>query len=213
MSNPLAYHASTRSEVAALLPPFAGRVLEIGCGTGATLSFLKESGRCAWTGGVELVPAAHAVAAARLDQSWCGNIETLDLGLPDGELDAVLCLDVLEHLADPWSVTARLTALLKPGGVLIASIPNIRHYKVALGLLLHGRWEYEDSGILDRTHLRFFVRATAIELLTRSGLRVDHVRPLLALKKGKLKWLLNQASGERLNDSFAIQYLLRGVKP
>ncbi len=213
MSHDLAYHAATRREVEAMLPPFAGRILEIGCGTGATLSFLKAAGRCSWVGGVELAPAAHAVAADHLDRTWCGNIETLELGLPEGDLDAVLCLDVLEHLTDPWSTVARLVSLLKPGGVLIASIPNIRYYKVALGLLLDGRWDYQDSGILDRTHLRFFVRATAVSLLTGNGLRVDLVQPLIALKKGKLKWLLNEMSCGRLTDVFATQYLLRGIKP
>ncbi|MEI7605831.1 MAG: methyltransferase domain-containing protein [Rhodospirillaceae bacterium] len=211
MSQPLAYHAATRREVAALLPAFSERVLEIGCGTGATLGFLKQEGRCAWTGGVELSPAA--AAEATLDRSWCGNIETLDLELPPESLDAVLCLDVLEHLADPWAVVSRLAGLLKPGGVLVASIPNVRHYKVALGLLLDGRWDYQDNGILDRTHLRFFVRSTAIELLSRGGLRVEECQPLLPLKKGKLKWWLHRLSGGRLTDLFATQYLVRGVKP
>ena len=212
MSNPPAYYATARREVASLLPPGPGRILEIGCGTGATLSFLKESGRCSWAGGVELVPAVHAVAAGHLDQTWCGNFETLDLGLPEAQLDAVLCLDVLEHLADPWSAVSRLAALLKPGGVLIASIPNVRHYKVSFGLLFGGRWDYQDAGILDRTHLRFFVRATAEELLTRGGLRVDHVQPLPTLKPRKLKWLLRKLGGKKMDGFFAIQYLLRGVK-
>lgn len=213
MSHHLSYHTATRREVATMLPPFAEKVLEIGCGTGGTLSFLKDSGRCSWIGGVELASAAHALASERLDRTWCGNIETLDLGLPAGDLDAVLCLDVLEHLADPWAVTARLVSLLKPGGVLIASIPNVRYYKVSFGLLFDGRWDYQDNGVLDRTHLRFFVRDTAAELLTQSGLRVERIQPLLALKKWKLKWLLNAVSGGRLTDLYAIQYLLQGVKP
>ncbi len=213
MPHQLAYHNATRLDVAALLPAFSEKILEIGCGTGATLNFLKSSGRCSWVGGVEIAPAAQALAAQSLDRCWCGNVETLDLGLPEGDLDVVLCPDVLEHLVDPWAAIGRLVTLLKPGGILIASLPNIRNYKVSLGLLLNGKWEYQDAGILDRTHLRFFVRETAVELLTRGGLRVDLVAPVLALKTWRLKWMLNAASGGRLTDLYATQYLVRGVKP
>lgn len=205
------YHGRIRREVAALLPATAARVLEIGCGTGATLAWLRDSGRCQWTAGVEIAPAAAAVAATRLDAAWCADIETLDPPVPAGSLDAVLCLDVLEHMRDPWSVVGRLHRLLRPGGRLIASIPNVRYYKVSLPLLFGGDWTYRDAGVLDRTHLRFFVRRTAIELIAGSGLAVDAVQPL-GLKPWKLKWLLSRLSFGALTGLLCEQYLIRAVR-
>jgi tRNA A58 N-methylase Trm61 len=87
----------------------------------------------------------------------------------------MLFLDVLEHLVDPWGAVEIFAAHLPPGGTIVASVPNIRHVSATKDLILHNRWTYADSGILDRTHLRFFVRQTAIELLDRPGLTVRRV--------------------------------------
>lgn len=168
------YFAAARSDTFALLPPFSKSVLEIGCGAGATLELLKRSGRCQTTYGVEIVPRIAEEARRRVDRVFQGNLEHMELPLEAGSVDAILCLDVLEHLVDPWAVVANLHALLAPGGVLIASIPNVQNYRVVLPLL-RGRWQYGAEGLLDRTHLRFFTRETAIELLQCSGLVVDRV--------------------------------------
>ncbi|HET7541378.1 MAG TPA: class I SAM-dependent methyltransferase [Polyangiaceae bacterium] len=169
-----AYFGAARSEVLPLLASTSDRVLEIGCGAGRTLELLKRSGRCRTSYGVELVPAVAEEARSRVDHVFVGSIEDLALPLDPGSMNAILCLDVLEHMVDPWSAVAKLTALLAPGGVLVASIPNVQNYRVILPLLL-GRWEYTAEGLLDRTHLRFFTRASAIELLECSGLIVERV--------------------------------------
>jgi 2-polyprenyl-3-methyl-5-hydroxy-6-metoxy-1,4-benzoquinol methylase len=139
-----------------------------------------------------------------------GNIEQLDLPIAPGSIDVVLCLDVLEHLVDPWTTAARLAKLLKPRGVLIASIPNVRHFRVVLPLLFRGRWEYGEFGLMDRTHLRFFTEQSARQLLRQAGLRVDdvrksgleslHKRAVIALSAGLLEPLL------------VFQYLIRAVR-
>jgi len=82
---------------------------------------------------------------------------------------------VLEHLANPWTVLSRLRSKLSGDGVLIASIPNVAHYKVVVPLLLHGAWNYTDEGILDRTHLRFFNKKTAICLFEKTGYSVQKI--------------------------------------
>jgi 2-polyprenyl-3-methyl-5-hydroxy-6-metoxy-1,4-benzoquinol methylase len=81
---------------------------------------------------------------------------------------------VLEHTRDPWNVLARYRRLLKPGGQVIASIPNIRFYAI-IARLMFNRWGYRDSGILDRTHLRFFTLATMREMFAQAGYRVHSV--------------------------------------
>jgi len=82
---------------------------------------------------------------------------------------------------------------MAPGALLVASIPNVRHLRVVLPLLLAGRWRYEASGLLDRTHLRFFTRESALALVSPPGLQLQDWRrrmPPLASKAG----LLNAAT-------------------
>jgi 2-polyprenyl-3-methyl-5-hydroxy-6-metoxy-1,4-benzoquinol methylase len=83
--------------------------------------------------------------------------------------------DVLEHLNDPWGTFARYLQWLKPGGYVVASIPNVRNIALLFNLIVRGRWRYEDSGLLDRTHLRFFTRREIIDLFSASGLQIELV--------------------------------------
>ena len=213
MLSPTGYHDGTRLDAIALLPNHLDRVMEIGCGTGATLAELKRQGRCNWAGGVELASEPAQIASGRLDQFWQGNIETLALDIDAASLDAILCLDVLEHLTDPWSTLGRLTKLLRPGGLAVISVPNIRNYRVLESLTLHGRWDYQPSGIMDRTHLRFFTLRTAVELARGAGLMVDRTVPLIHLKRWRMKWLLQRLACGHLDEFYAEQFLLRGTKP
>lgn len=168
-----AYFGNLRRDIEPLLPAHAAQVLEVGCGAGATLHWLKQAGRAGRTVGVELSESAAAVARGRVDELLVGNAETLLPGpFAPASFDLVLCLDVLEHMIDPWAFMARVQALLGPGGQVIASIPNVRHLRVVLDLLLAGRWQYADDGILDRTHLRFFTRESALALMSPPGLQV-----------------------------------------
>jgi 2-polyprenyl-3-methyl-5-hydroxy-6-metoxy-1,4-benzoquinol methylase len=129
-----------------------------------------------WAGGVELFPDAAENARSVLDQVWCGDLEatSFETAIAPASLDVILCLDVLEHLVDPWTVVKRLSPLLKTDGRLIISIPNIRNWKFIRKLLMNGDFHYRDAGLLDRTHLRFFVRDTAIELAEAGGLKVSY---------------------------------------
>lgn len=165
------YFAHARKEISFLLPPQCGRVLEVGCGSGATLGWLRRDQRASCTVGVEISEAAAQSARAHADEVYCLDFERVELPLEDKKFDLILCLDVLEHMVNPWLVVDRLVSqYLVPGGTLIVSLPNVRHYSVVLPLLFWGRWDYEDAGLLDRTHLRFFTRDTAIRLLSHPRL-------------------------------------------
>jgi 2-polyprenyl-3-methyl-5-hydroxy-6-metoxy-1,4-benzoquinol methylase len=121
-------------------------------------------------------------------------------------MDLFLCLDVLEHVKDPWALVDALHPRLRPGGSIIASIPNIRHYTVSMGLLFAGKWELADSGLLDRTHLRFFVRKTALGLMTSSGLQVDAIG---ATYRRRLDKAAATLTAGLLTDICALQYIIR----
>jgi 2-polyprenyl-3-methyl-5-hydroxy-6-metoxy-1,4-benzoquinol methylase len=206
------YFGSVRTDILQLLDGPRERVLEIGCGTGDTLAYLKAHGLCTWAGGVELFPAAAAEARNRVDRLYEGNIETMVFDLEPESIDAILCLDVLEHLVDPWAVVRKLDALLRPGGILIASIPNVRHFKVLFPLIFGARWDYAESGLLDRTHLRFFVRRTAVALLECSGLQVDAVQANGPLVPGSPLALLNRLTFSLFQGFLDFQYLIRARK-
>jgi 2-polyprenyl-3-methyl-5-hydroxy-6-metoxy-1,4-benzoquinol methylase len=147
------------------------RVLEIGCSGGGTGQLIKEQFGVAFYAGVELMPAAAEQAATRIDWVKCDNIEDMiaqgRLGqLPEGKFDAILFLDVLEHLYNPWEVVDQMHKLLNPNGLLIGSIPNAGNLYI-LWKLMRDQFEYEDEGLLDRTHLRFFTLQTIKNMLRK----------------------------------------------
>lgn len=98
--------------------------------------------------------------------------------LPENYFDCIICFDFLEHLVDPYSLLTLLKPKLTKDGVIVTSIPNIRYYTVFKDLVLHGNWDYQEQGIMDKTHLRFFTRKSIIktfeqldfEILTMKGL-------------------------------------------
>lgn len=205
------YYAAARSEILGLLPSHVERIFELGCGEGATLALLKDKGMADWTCGVDINQTALAVARNRgVDQVIQGNIEESELGIHPESYDVILCLDVLEHLVNPWKAMYVLYGMLKPGGVFVASIPNIRFIKTLLPLVFMDRWQYEESGILDRTHLRFFTYTSAVELVKSCGLEIEAVKA-----NRSTKWPVRIASMVTLGavDKFtAFQYLISAKK-
>jgi 2-polyprenyl-3-methyl-5-hydroxy-6-metoxy-1,4-benzoquinol methylase len=208
-AKPQDYFSNVRRDIDPLLPRHVRSVLEVGCGTGATLAWLKATGRCGFAAGIELSEDAAAAARQTADRIVVGNAEQL-IGstFAVGTFDAILCLDVLEHLVDPWSFVRRIEELLAPGGTFIASIPNVRHIRVVVPLILFGRWRYEGSGLLDRTHLRFFTQASAVELMSSGALRVSRcVRRI-----NRRSRMVNMVTLGLFRDLLTSQYLIASMK-
>ena len=166
------YYGNLNVALLDAIPPEAALVLEIGCGDGQLGAAHKARHPACRVYGVELHPAAATIAAGRLDMVICGAVETLDLDGLRGQVDCLVYGDVLEHLVDPWSVLARHRSLLSPGGMVVASIPNVQHISL-LQHLLRGGWTYSDHGILDDTHLRFFTLDSIRALFDRAGLAIE----------------------------------------
>jgi 2-polyprenyl-3-methyl-5-hydroxy-6-metoxy-1,4-benzoquinol methylase len=165
------YYQGTRSEMHRFIPSDAGAVLEVGCAAGNFGQELKRRGvREVW--GVEVVESAARNAERVLDRVVVGDIADAIDQLPAGYFDIVVFNDVLEHLIDPFTVLARIKTRIKPGGVVISSIPNIRYYPIFRELVLHKMWEYQEQGILDRTHLRFFTTRSIHLMYERLGYEV-----------------------------------------
>jgi 2-polyprenyl-3-methyl-5-hydroxy-6-metoxy-1,4-benzoquinol methylase len=164
------YYRWVRREIEPLLPKQCARILEVGAGGGATLKWLKTLYPKAETTAVEINPALSDELKQNADVAIIGPLEQTFTQLKT--YDLILLLDVLEHLPDPTESLQKLAKLLIPEGQVIVSVPNIAHLSVSLPLLLQRRFEYQQAGILDRTHLKFFVESTAIKLLNDANLKV-----------------------------------------
>ncbi len=204
------YH-SQRPDVFRYLPESARMILDVGCGEGGFGELIKQ-GRDAEVWGVELDPEVAEKAKKRLDRVFVGNIETDRFDLPEEYFDCIVLNDVLEHLYYPWDVLERLKKYLKTDGHVIASIPNIRYYVNLKKFVLKGEWEYESSGVMDRTHIRFFTLKSMRKMFERCSYRDIRIEGLYYIA---LPWklnLLNKLMGNRLDDIRYMQYLCLAKK-
>jgi spore maturation protein CgeB/Tfp pilus assembly protein PilF len=170
------YYQRLRPEVAFHVPKFARRVLDCGCGGGEFGASLKERGVVEVVG-VEIVERACEIAKQNLDQVIHGSIEDMELPFEENYFDCVVFADVLEHLVEPADALRKAAKCLSEDGLIVISIPNIRFYQ-QVQMLAEGRWEYEDAGIMDRTHLRFFCKEDLRLLIESAGLEVVKLQPL-----------------------------------
>lgn len=198
------YYCDPRDDVLAVVPAGVRDVLDVGCGGGALGRALRARG--ARVTGVEKEPAAAAAARERLDRVVEADVEKDPLPFREGEFDCILYCDILEHLRDPAAALAATGRFLRPGGRIVASVPNVRYYAVVKDLLLRGRWEYGDAGILDRTHLRFFTLLSIEEMLEGAGYRIERVeRKNCAAPKMRL---LNRVLFGKLADLCTDRYIV-----
>ena len=204
-----------------------GKVLEIGCAGGATGKKLKERLPVQSYVGVEISPKAADIAKNHLDRVIVANIEKTDLASEHGikleEFDLLLALDVLEHLYDPWDILAELSCYVKPGGYVVASLPNIQNITIVQDLI-KGNWQYQDAGILDATHLRFFTLEASEKMFSGAGLAIKSIEHVInpSIDIDKVKELGNKYCQENLEianltkkellDLFTYQYILIAQK-
>jgi 2-polyprenyl-3-methyl-5-hydroxy-6-metoxy-1,4-benzoquinol methylase len=160
------YYAGTRAELRAFLPEKYNRVLEVGCARGGFRANLLESAEV-W--GIEPFPEVAEAAKGRLNRVLIGTYEDVQQQLPDGAFDLVICNDVIEHMADDLGFLRSIRSKMQQGGYLMGSVPNMRNLPVLRALLFDKQWEYQNDGVLDRTHLRFYTIKSFPNLLQRAG--------------------------------------------
>ena len=175
------------------LRPLTGRVLDVGCGRAALGEAVGALGWEVW--GIEQSAEACATAAKRLDrlvEADLHDLDRVDAALGATRFDALVFSDVLEHVYDPRGTLEKYLEYVKPGGRVFISVPNAVVWTNRLRLMC-GRVEYADTGVMDRTHIRFFTFRTAKALARASGCTIDYttstpylVRAFLPLLKGLL---------------------------
>lgn len=144
------------------------KLLDVGCSCGGNLMTIKQVNPSADLYGIEYNEKMAQVA------SCYASVKILDVEKFECEewynkFDYIICGDVLEHLYDPWKTLTRLGKYLNNEGKIIVSLPNINHISI-IAQVLSGVWNYEEAGILDKTHLRFFTLKTAIAMVEKAGL-------------------------------------------
>jgi 2-polyprenyl-3-methyl-5-hydroxy-6-metoxy-1,4-benzoquinol methylase len=154
-------------------------VLDVGCASGYMAEALGKRG-CR-VSGIEFDPVEAEKARPFLQEIVVADLNTADLGkqFKTASFDVIMFGDVLEHLLDPVGVLQSSLTLLRAGGTVIISIPNVAHGSLRLALL-QGAWNYTPTGLLDQTHVRFFTRATLHKMLAEAGLRVVELRCTVA---------------------------------
>jgi 2-polyprenyl-3-methyl-5-hydroxy-6-metoxy-1,4-benzoquinol methylase len=195
------------------------RVLDVGCGFATTTARIQQLGN--EVTGIDAAADIGEVAGRRLGRVVQADLQDFDAvtrTLGDARFDAVIFADVLEHLAWPVSTLLRYLAWLEDGGSVLVSLPNVGLWSVRFAHLA-GRWEYGETGVLDRTHLRFFTRKSARWLLEEAGLepvRTTYnpglVRPFVPLAK---KVLVSGGEGDpaALMNSAPYRTYLKTIHP
>jgi len=203
------YFTSARRDfVAVLAADKNARILELGCGNGATGALALQDGKCGTYVGIEMFEPMAREAEKVLSAVHIGDVQSMKLPYEPASFDVLICSEVLEHLMDPDAVLADLAKLVKPGGMVLASSPNISHWRIIAGLV-GGRFEYTDWGVMDRTHLRWFTPRSFRELFEGAGFEITNMRQHAVLPAWKrmiygalgpfrhLAWLQIQIEGRK----------------
>jgi SAM-dependent methyltransferase len=164
-------------------------ILDVGCGSGvhgAELNRLHDH----QVVGVDLSTASIAKAKMRLSEAYVADVTKPELYPFSGgrQFDLILFSDILEHLYDPADVLARHLSWLAPGGYILISVPNIAIWNMRLSLLA-GRFEYQDTGTLDRTHIRYFTRSYFMRFARNAGLEVRRSRITPGILRPFVPWI------------------------
>jgi 2-polyprenyl-3-methyl-5-hydroxy-6-metoxy-1,4-benzoquinol methylase len=170
MASEIQYFQANRGPMSAFLPDSYERVLEIGCAAGGFSDYLKHSCEV-W--GVEPNRPAASTAAMKLHRVLVGTYNSVADALPDRYFDLIICNDVIEHMDDHDAFLEAIKNKMLPGGCIVGSIPNVRHITALFKILIAKDWKYSESGILDRTHLRFFTEKSLRRTLRQHAYQIE----------------------------------------
>jgi 2-polyprenyl-3-methyl-5-hydroxy-6-metoxy-1,4-benzoquinol methylase len=204
------YFSLIRADILSLIKGKDLSVFEIGCGSGATLIHLKQTGVAKEAVGLDIHASAIKKGRTHLDRVLVGNIETMEPNLPKNHFDAIILADVLEHMIDPDAVLLRLKKYLKTDGRIFASIPNIRVWYALFPILFKGDFGYKNAGVMDKSHIRFFCKKNIRDLFSREY-TIELLIPAIKTDSSK-KGLLNKLTLGFFEEFLTPQYLVVAQK-
>lgn len=208
------YYKHIRTDVVSLISKKQDcKILEIGAGFGATLSHLKTTGIAKEVVGLDISVDKDLIDTNTIDNFIIGNVEELNLEQYNNYFDVIILADVLEHLINPKEVLEKVANYLNNDGEILISIPNFRHKSAIYKVFFKGNFSYEESGLFDYTHLRFFCKKNIKELVLNSGLNIDTCISSLALYKQKsFSKIFNIITFKLFEEFLTVQYLVRAKK-
>ena len=205
-----------------LIPRNAQRIIEVGCSSGAIAKAYRVlNSRCKYIG-IEIDPYDAEIARQHCSQVIEGDIEEIldEIQITHGDFDCWIFSDALERLHNPWRVLKRIAMeMLSPNGSIVACIPNMQHWSLQFALNV-GNIRYQESGLLDRTHIRWFTRITIIEMFQGAGFLIDHLGGRVFDEPDREKFMpllrdLAEASGgdadQAVADARPLQWVVRAV--
>jgi 2-polyprenyl-3-methyl-5-hydroxy-6-metoxy-1,4-benzoquinol methylase len=214
-------HDSYNPDLLSLIPLKTSALIDVGCGSGGLVREFKKLNPSAHCVGVDIDPKYVELA-----ERYCDRCMTLDIDNAAesfwqsvGDRDCWIFGDALEHFKDPWAVLRKVRSILPEHGCVVACLPNAQHWSLQAKLNV-GEFRYQDSGLLDRTHLRWFTRKTMIELFQQTGFVVKTGKPRIFNEPNREQVLpyiqaLAKALGanaeEVVRDSIALQYVVRAI--
>jgi 2-polyprenyl-3-methyl-5-hydroxy-6-metoxy-1,4-benzoquinol methylase len=214
-------HDSHNPDLLRLIPTKSKKIIEIGCSSGALArEFKKQSPTVHWVG-MDIDPDYVELAKRYCDQTLVGNIELKDEQFyrEYADCDCWIFGDTLEHLKDPWAVLGHIRKVIPAHGVVTACIPNAQHWSLIVRLAV-GDFRYEDDGLLDKTHLRWFTRQTMIELFDSQGFTIAEGGPRIFDEPNRERFLpliaeIAKSCGANpevtVNDALPLQYVVRAI--
>jgi 2-polyprenyl-3-methyl-5-hydroxy-6-metoxy-1,4-benzoquinol methylase len=213
------YYQGINYSIFNLINPNAENVLDIGCAQGNLGSAIKQKyGSKVF--GFEAFPFAAEIAKTKLDHVYTGDIESYNFNFKNEIFDHIIFGDVLEHLYDPWGVLCKVRPYLKKEGSIISSIPNVGHITVLTDLLC-GNWTYRDSGLLDKTHLRFFTLREIDKMFDYCGYKIEQIKRIEVTNdyynmfiKGLIGYLESMGINREhfFDEIVTYQYVVKAIK-
>lgn len=204
------YYSNIRIDLVNLIEPNSKnlKILEIGAAYGETLYYLKQNNIASEVVGLDLFEdVKNKQNYKQVDKFIFGNIEQLDLKEYYNYFDIILLPDVLEHLVEPKPVLEKIKNYLKSNGQIIVSMPNIRHFSALNKIFLKGDFRYEESGIFDYTHMRFYCKKNIEELIYNSGYTIINTQSSIVKYKGfSFTKILNFITFNLFEEFFSYQY-------
>lgn len=166
-----AYYYNKRPEMLEFFPIGAETVLDVGCGQGTFAIQIKNKYQAEiW--GIEYMKEHAEKAEEILDKVFIGSCESHIENLPSNYFDVIYFNDVLEHLVNPYMVLDKMKDKLTNKGKIISSIPNIRYHSALKMYLMNKDWKYENSGVMDYTHMRFFTKKSIKKMYSNLGYEI-----------------------------------------
>lgn len=204
VTKPTGYYSNKRPEMLGFIPENSKKILEAGCGEGVFASEVKKLMNAeVW--GLELDPESAKLAETKIDKVLVGDLSDTVPQLPENYFDCIIFNDVLEHLVNPYDILNRLHKNLSPNGVIVCSIPNVRYWRVFKKYIFGKQWQYEDNGVMDRTHLRFFTKKSIYDMFENLNYEVVKMKGLKPTPSVMFH-IINTLTFSYINDCKYIQY-------